>query len=707
MPSRFRSLGHILFLSAAISVLFILLNPSLIIYQQDSYPLPYIFWLKLLGLTLLTTGLITLFASLAHWLWSRIRHGKSPAIALLQAIFLTFFCITVFFPQASPLQDGSTAIEPKFLELLPLYLVYLLAVGLLFILATKYSILIKRFVALSLLFTICIVSYMSLSTIHQFVRISKSSEIADHTFGSNNNIIVIVADMLQGTSVAQALKIYPELQKDLSDFTCYTHGVGPFPFTTYALPAILSGNVYTDNSPKATNKDNAKAAYADSFLTDAENAGYITTVYSGGSASVIGLADKVIRRNTDWELKRTSTHDLLNYIDVGFLRIFKRRFFLRDDLNALMASDVFYEKLSAIQDITYLAAMPVGDHENKLIVQHNLFPHAPHARWQEVNNEVTFEPVEQNDYAAYMAEINFFFERIHDLIIHMKELNIYDKSLIIIVADHGHPAPPMAGSPTDWLREMDNRGFWAYPASSYNPAFLIKCPNASYNQMQISEEYITNLSVRKIIRGYVDGEHNYDKILEEQDKTIVLIEKDTEIHPFYGRPAHVSGKITGGLAEVPSKLIDISLAKLSYDHLPLNQSVNIVDLHLPLGFLAREESGAWLTDKRALLTLDASEADISQNCSLNLTGFPLVNASHPQQRLIVTVNGVPVNTPFIMDGNTNSINIPISAADLKKAQGKISLEITSPDAVTPKSIGAWDFDNNAISIFLQSVTLNQ
>ena len=292
VPEWVRLFARLLGVAIPLCCLFTVFNPALIFFQQDLYPLAASFWMNLLGIGLaaalgLSVTLLPLQFGLYRWRGGAVTH---VAQAFLSACFVVFFFATVFYPQASPLQDGSTATEPTVLDMLPLYIGYGIAVITITFIALKQAALFRRLALMACLFCAGLSIYVAVATTYQNSQLTYISEETDLSFGSKKNIIVIVADMLQGTSVEKVLKLYPELKEKLPGFTVYTRAISPFPFTYFALPAILSGKVYASNEDIPTFIKNLNTAYADSFITDAQKTGYGTLNIGGSSTRDVEIS---------------------------------------------------------------------------------------------------------------------------------------------------------------------------------------------------------------------------------------------------------------------------------------------------------------------------------------------------------------------------------------------------------------------------------
>ncbi len=70
-----------------------------------------------------------------------------------------------------------------------------------------------------------------------------------HTLSPEGNIIILLFDYLDVNFLCETLETYPELENVFRDFTFFRNTVGMYPFTTTAVPYILTGKEYKNQMP--------------------------------------------------------------------------------------------------------------------------------------------------------------------------------------------------------------------------------------------------------------------------------------------------------------------------------------------------------------------------------------------------------------------------------------------------------------------------
>ncbi|NHZ48033.1 sulfatase-like hydrolase/transferase [Nitratidesulfovibrio liaohensis] len=694
VPEWVRLFARLLGVAIPLCCLFTVFNPALIFFQQDLYPLAASFWMNLLGIGLatalgLSVTLLPLQFGLYRWKGRAVTH---VAQAFLSACFVVFFFATVFYPQASPLQDGSTATEPTVLDMLSLYIGYGIAIFATTVFALKQAALLRRLAFMAGLFCFGLSTYVAAITVYQESQITYLSEETDLSFGSKKNIIVIVADMLQGTSVEKVLELYPELKEQLPGFTAYTRAISPFPFTSFALPAILSGKVYASDEEVPTFRKNLNAAHADSFITDAQKVGYDLL-----ELGFMHLSHIRVRSENPWEL---SFEYLAHVIDLSMLRNFRKKFFRFDAFSIRISSEVLKWKEQGAYGFNKLLKQSIGHVENKLIFQHNLLPHAPSVIWEKANGRVTWQPAQQEGQETYIQEIRFFVQQLGDLCSHLQQLGIYNDSLIIIVADHGTYLKYAGITSTDDF-DGEKNVFWRQPGQQYNSAIFVKRPGAENTPANLSRSTQTTLVARKIIRKELGLP---EMPLENAGIPVVaLIDPNAKLSPFFSAASHHLTEVVDGLSSLPALMCDPKRAIIDYTRIAPAQTLPLQNIQTFSGLTAKEPGGAWIHGDRGDMALDLSQHPKSTDAILAFSIEPLVNPQHPMQRLQVEANGTSLVEMRVSTGMTKA-QITLPSSILESAQGKILLTFKALDAVSPKILGMWDFDGK-VSVFFRDVTL--
>lgn len=259
------------------------------------------------------------------------------------------------------------------------------------------------------------------------------SQTGLYTVGTEENLLVLVLDSVDADQFAQALAEDPDLSRRLEGFTWYRNAMGLSDPTKYGLPALLTGQAYTQPVDYA---GFIAAAYADAPLYtmlagDVWDARFFTdSRYVSLDAGVVdNLAQEKLAVNDPAGL----TRDLLRLCAFRYAP-----HFLKPQL--WMYSNVFLPYAQAQGEPVYEVTDPAFDArlreegleatvERAFRLIHLTGMHPPYtmdADCQYQAQGVTAQ--EQMRGCLRLAE---------DYLEQMRALGVYDRSAVLILADHG------------------------------------------------------------------------------------------------------------------------------------------------------------------------------------------------------------------------------------------------------------------------------
>jgi hypothetical protein len=671
--------------------LFFVVNPALIVlmsYETYNH-----------GASLYFLAAVSVVLSLVFAVFLCVLPNKIYQIvtALLRSLFLMCFIVSMFYPTSIGLIDGGSSKEISQLEMdtfYTLFTLFVLAAFFFFLRGEDTKRTITNLYIGALIFCAGIVVYQQFLYLTNHDDKKYYSEKTDFRFGSDKNIIVIMADMLQGSTLEQYLLNNPDEQKGFDGFTLFSRATSPFPFTSYGLPVILSGDIYI-NGAKAQQTDVIEHIKSNSFIRDAVSAGYDKTVVS------IDLMD--IDRD-QYVYKSAETIDTaILLLDLSVLRVFRNLSLsiFSDDRRGLL--HLVGYKLVSRDMMNRLAHEKIGPSQNKLIYIHSLVPHVP----------ITFGPADLKETRQrpeplglkvenYWNEMNFFMGQVRALVDHMKEIGIYDKSLIIITGDHGH----LIGENEDLYK--NNKGtedfagstktVWGRAASMYNAAILVKPPYQS-KPMAISRETASTMGIRPLINAYIKATDNPTDVLATFKiggaNKVVLFKDQVKSNPYLESNDHVVCELNGNVATLVTKFLDDRAAEPYEMGTKMEPVINNLDQHW-----VREEKGAWLKDRKGTVFMRLNSVNPAKSHQMLLDFHALANEKYPSQRVHITINGFDAGIvkSRCLERATYAVNIP---AGVLIKSGLNSIEFEPLDAVLPQDIGAFTFAS-PLSIYLYS-----
>ena len=259
------------------------------------------------------------------------------------------------------------------------------------------------------------------------------SQAGLYTVGTEENLLVLVLDSVDADQFAQALAEDPDLSRRLEGFTWYRNAMGLSDPTKYGLPALLTGQAYTQPVDYA---GFIAAAYADAPLYtmlagDVWDARFFTD--SRYVSLDAGVVDNLAREELAVNDPAGLTRDLLRLCAFRYAP-----HFLKSQL--WMYSNVFLPYAQAQGEPVYEVTDPAFDArlreegleatvERAFRLIHLTGMHPPYtmdADCQYQAQGVTAQ--EQMRGCLRLAE---------DYLEQLRALGVYDRSAVLILADHG------------------------------------------------------------------------------------------------------------------------------------------------------------------------------------------------------------------------------------------------------------------------------
>lgn len=259
------------------------------------------------------------------------------------------------------------------------------------------------------------------------------SQAGLYTVGTEENLLVLVLDSVDADQFAQALAEDPDLSRRLEGFTWYRNAMGLSDPTKYGLPALLTGQAYTQPVDYA---GFIAAAYADASLYtmlagDVWDARFFTD--SRYVSLDAGVVDNLAREELAVNDPAGLTQDLLRLCAFRYAP-----HFLKPQL--WMYSNVFLPYAQAQGEPVYEVTDPAFDArlreegleatvERAFRLIHLTGMHPPYtmdADCQYQAQGVTAQ--EQMRGCLRLAE---------DYLEQLRALGVYDRSAVLILADHG------------------------------------------------------------------------------------------------------------------------------------------------------------------------------------------------------------------------------------------------------------------------------
>ena len=306
-------------------------------------------------------------------------------------------------------------------------------------------------------------------------------------FSRQQNVVHIVMDGFQADLFSEIIDdpANAELKQELQGFTLFRDNLGAYPYTQMTVPAMLSSRLYRNEMPvddfisDVFNGDTIlNAAFDAGFEVDIAAPIALKNVYSLGKHSHAYGISAGDNATAEYYIR----NDAAKLIDLSLFRVvphFAKSLVHRDQL-WLFQSAMKPRGNNAVQyfaDLMFLSRlaeqMTVDRDTPVYKMIHVMLSHRPTVG----NERCEFDGIRETTRANVILQSRCGLLWVVDVLRRMRELGIYQQSLIVLMGDHG------AWVPVDTLmNEQDNRAgvqpIWVAMAT---PVLAVKPPGVMGN----------------------------------------------------------------------------------------------------------------------------------------------------------------------------------------------------------------------------------
>jgi len=345
-------------------------------------------------------------------------------------------------------------------------------------------------------------------------------------FSGKNNVLHIVADGFQSDVFNELMHmegLKNRYQSSFHGFVFFQETLGVFPYTRFAIPAFLAGEMYSNEVPKDTYIDNILKN--ETILSVANNEGYEIDIVSGDDYLInrySNLPHTNIYNMEDLGGVGVRFKDTAVITDLSFFRItphFLKKYIYNEQkwlTSQLVANDNFFQfsyflHTHFLKILTHAMSAQRQKPVYKYI--HIMNTHNPMV----VNNNCEFSgQATRMNRTTLTIQSKCTLDTLSDLLDKMKTLGIYDSSLIIIHADHGGWVPNYRQGPPPLLfSEGIESPEWVTSLAS--PLLTIKKPY-SKEVFSVSDKQASLLDIPITISDIMNWDSNFNwQALDKMD----------------------------------------------------------------------------------------------------------------------------------------------------------------------------------------------
>ncbi len=434
-------------------------------------------------------------------------------------MFIVFFCSYIqgnYLVGNLPLLDGSEIIWSNYkVDWLISLVLWIVAIGLVIFLVKKLTLnkMVKYvgFVGLAIFLMLSVSLSTSILTSKEgiekdFIPLTTNKDI--NKYSSDKNFVILLLDCVNSTSFMNQLKKDANFKDMLNDFTYYPDMMSYHGYTDESIPLILTGKIYRNDAPIVEWSTNA---YKESYLFDLmEKNGYELDIYDTN----LLYSDKSAKRINnliDYEKNEKLIYNSINKIS-----------FWKQEIKYILFRYLpsYLKRFSSISSMSYRIGLMVGKSyrldndffesqnedvlsvlkKNKISIVDNRvfkFIHTNGAHEPYTTNK-NFEPI---DNPTYYDAIDSSLSLTKIYLEMLKENNVYDNTVIIIMADHG------------FRTEESHNG-------KQNPIFLVKGINETHKGMKTSNKPLSFVDLDGMYEDLILGKNSSELFSTIPDKRV-------------------------------------------------------------------------------------------------------------------------------------------------------------------------------------------
>lgn len=251
--------------------------------------------------------------------------------------------------------------------------------------------------------------------------------------GGDGNVIVLLVDMFDDDYFKDILEKNPELTEGLDGFIYFNNNTGLYPTTSYSLIAMFTGEIYLNDTLKSKEWIEEKAKHR-LWVDELTDEGYKIGLYTHGTNYIAERIKDMAVNYSDSEVYITDltkfTTQLYRLAACKYLPNFFKRWVWMNGNEFDGLGNIYLDHNKAFRDGLVENGITVLEGEKQFKFIHIDGMHSPYDV-DEDGNDIAYTYTEPLKHARGVLKI------VNRYVNVLKESGIYDKTAIVIMADHG------------------------------------------------------------------------------------------------------------------------------------------------------------------------------------------------------------------------------------------------------------------------------
>lgn len=328
------------------------------------------------------------------------------------------------------------------------------------------------------------------------------SEDSKYDFSPDKNVIILVLDTFQTDIFMELINEYPDLRGTFEGFTYFRNAVGGFPTTELSIPLILTGRSYDNSVPLETFKKNA---YLSSIPYILKQNSFQVNLYTDKNFIYCNenIASNIIQKR-----ELVSNKDIIaNMYNITLFRYVPH--FIKKDFNVVNGLTKELNLTNGDLDFAQkIVTQPNTKSEKYTFKFYHLWgTHPPFS----LNSNLEPTKLEFNR-NGYKTQAKAALEITKRFLASLKNIGIYDNSMIFIVGDHGAGVAGSFGLNTEasgYKEENSSSNIISdNTITSGLPLILVKTFNSN-GDLKISDAPVSTSDIPKTIVSELGLNYDY------------------------------------------------------------------------------------------------------------------------------------------------------------------------------------------------------